>query len=250
MKSQAENTTIVCGVRNRNEILAESLKNWLFHPVEEIVIVDFRDVSCESAWDVVKSNGDPRIRLVETKYEYRYNYSLALNLGISRVKTPFFTKFDVDYDIRHDFFERNQADAGTMIGGFDSRIWRFALVGFVYAPTALFREINGYHEGLHGYGCEDEDFFKRASKHVHVKIFDPETIRHKPHPEVLRVRGFLKNGTGCTDEQSRALRKHTVAMNYLLLKVFPWGHDRPLTSWKLTAIEENRWLAVREKDNQ
>jgi hypothetical protein len=42
----------VSRIRNRNEVFADSILNWLQFPLSEIMIADFRDDGCQSVWDV------------------------------------------------------------------------------------------------------------------------------------------------------------------------------------------------------
>lgn len=245
MKSNARNTTVVCGVRNRNTILEKSLENWLSFPLNEVIIVDFRDDSCERAWEIVEKTNDDRIRLIETGYEYAYNYSLALNLAMAHASMPYVVKFDVDYHIHDVFFDRNSIDEKTMIGGFDQDFWWGKLLGIAYVPLRLFHKINGYHEGLIGYGCEDEDFFFRASQHVQTKLFDPETLYHKPHDDRIRINALSRIPETIGAEDLRIIRESMAALNYEILEKSPWTEQSKRAEWKLTELGKNHYFAVR-----
>ena len=69
--------SICAAIRNRNAIFGSTIKNWLRFNVPEILVIDFRDDGCESVWDIIEPFNDPRIKVIETKYEYRWVTAIA-----------------------------------------------------------------------------------------------------------------------------------------------------------------------------
>ena len=179
-------TSIVCGIRNRNEIFTETLPTWLNFPVQEIVIVDLRDNGCESVWDVVKDIQDNRIKVVQTNYEYCWSHGIAFNLGINVATSPFILKLDADYELRHDFFERNVLEEHEFI-----QKWTGQGSGLFYLKKSMWKTVNGFDEDMPFWGYNDIDFRNRLiAAGFERKDWVKNTFKHKPHSIDMRASQF------------------------------------------------------------
>lgn len=240
MNSTAENTTIICAVRNRNAILTDSLRRWLRFDVREVLIVDFRDESCERAAEVVDSMQDPRLRLIETVHEYDFRRSIALNLAFVNATSPFILKLDADYLPEDDFFQENRIGEASFISGFNGQSSEY-LTGLLYAAKSQLEQINGYHEDLYYYGREDIDLSERMAVLYERYGFKENSIVHKPHSDTLRT----QHCGSCLPKYQREILDRCVLLNRLITIASPWGPERRRVQWSLSELEKNRFLAVR-----
>lgn len=154
---QHDRTTIVCRIRNRNEIFADTIRNWLKFPVPEIIVVDFRDDGCQSVWNIVRQMDDPRIRVIETKYEYMFIPTIAWNLGISQVASEYVLLLDVDNILYDHFFEANVLHDNEFICGKPNwHLWGSCLCKKEYIDA-----LGGFNENCIYMGHADTNLYNR-----------------------------------------------------------------------------------------
>lgn len=240
MKSTSQNTSIVCVVRNRNDILADSFVNWLRFDVPEFLIVDFRDGSCERAKTVVDRINDSRVRLIETLDEYQFHRTAAYNLGFSQATHPFILKLDVDYLLSDDFFERNTIDENSFISGhFINPVP--SLTGLLYLHRNQFEMTNGFHERMLYYGREDVDFSDRLAASYVRHPFVLDTVVHKEHSDTLRIQSW----GSCSPEWEREILMAGLKMNELIEKAVPWSTECQRAQWNVNSSDGIHSVAVR-----
>ncbi len=242
MRSDVRNTSLVCAVRNRNAILEDSLRNWLRFDVPEIVIVDFRDDSCERVWDIVRRLDDPRVKLVETTGEYHYHRTVALNLAFSQATHPFVLKLDADYILQPRFFELNQVDEGMFVSGGDEENHSDFLTGLLYVRRTRFEESGGYHEKMFYYGFEDRELSQRLGLRWRRSNFKPSSVYHKPHSHALRLASV---GTFAEDQEIHLLYAQ-MALNRLINQGMPWNSECKRVKWRVVRMPEPRYAASRD----
>ena len=181
-KAGLHNTTIVARIRNRNSIFADTLPNWLRFNVP-IILMDWRDEGCESAYDIVK--GIPNITYIETKHEYMFYQTAAWNLGISQVKTDYVLNVDVDDLLHEDFFEVNSIN-GNEFSYFAPTECNRHLYGLSWFSKQAFETVNGYSENMLYMQYGDSDFYKRLESAGYTrKHMIDGTATHKPHDDEL-----------------------------------------------------------------
>jgi hypothetical protein len=244
MNSIVNSTSIVTAVRNRNDVFEQTLPNWLRFGVPEIVIVDFRDDGCCSVWDVVKQYNDPRIKVIETKYEYRWVLSIALNLAISQASYPYFLKLDVDYTLSNDFFVANSMRTREFISG------------YVFDPTSglllvnklQFEAVGGYNENMMYWCGEDRDLYERLRKQkLSQKFVVDGTVTHYDHPRWLCFANqFQYLPENMTEWTVQCEMDKISEMMDSLMGLTTWDRNSPRICWSMTEISKNRQLAIRK----
>ena len=232
--------TIVTRVRNRNHILKDTLSNWSQFNVP-IIVVDFRDDGCESAWEVAE--GNDLVRVIETKYEYMFLPNHAWNLGLSQVQTDFVLVIDVDDVITPDFFAINRLDdASVFFTGCDfTDSTRTGLYGVLYINTKHICDIGGYNENLIYMGYGDIDLCNRLKESgLRSQVIDKKTMQHKRHAPNLT----MKNQIVGFDDSKREVRRLACSFNTQLAKLVSWDGSN-VTQWSLFELQRNRLVSVR-----
>ena len=256
-----KSTSIVTIIRNRNNVLRKTIHNWLKFDIPEIIIVDFRDDSCESVWDIIKPLNDSRIKVIETKYEYRFILGVAANLGFTYTTFPYVLKLDVDYLLSDDFFIQNTIRENEFVTGY----WKDPTSGLLYTEKHWWNLCNGYNENILYWGADDVDLYSRMrqQKLVH-KYVVKDTITHQEHAVTLSLihqfqwlpSNILNDKVGnhyyMDKEQYDVsnvgvinLKNQVQWFTEHLLKLIPWTPDVLRIQWKLEEIEPNRYLAIR-----
>ena len=241
--SREHETSIVVGIRNRNQIFADTIKGWLKFNVPEIIVADFRDDSCESVWDIIKPLNDPRIKVIETKYEYRWSSGIARNLAASMATSPFLLFADVDYGFSPDFFTENTLDDFDYIHNID----RGERSGLLYIHKSMYDYVNGNNEDLIYFGATDTDIVVRLKRHFgDTRRFAEHTMWHKEHPMRLRCCNQLQQKTWLQEWQAHTMKDKTSELNHWIRTNIPWTRDCNRIQWNVEQIEENRYLAIRK----
>ena len=241
--------TLVTRIRNRNHVLIQTLPNWLQFDLP-IIVVDFRDDSCEKAWDVIqelKSTYDiSKVTVIETVQEYMFNHSLSRNLGASMINTDYMLQIDVDHILDKDFFEINKPDASQ----FAHPILQpdtYHIFGLCLCTKQQFDEVNGYNENLIYAQQEDLDFYNRLSQTGYTWLEIPEKyVTHLDHDWDTRAKPYTKDHTPLT--QLRNKQSIIQLYNYInkqLIRLLPWTDSSPRVQWHLDNLESNRHLATR-----
>lgn len=248
MKSSIDNTSIVCAIRNRNEILEDSLRNWIRFDVPEIVIVDWRDDSCEKASKIVDKIGDPRVRLIETKYEYRFTISHALNLAILMAKYPYLLKIDVDCTLSDGFFTNNTLVNDEYLSGRNHP----GLCGLVYISKERIEGIGAYNENLIYYGHDDRDLYHRLERNgLSFRSIEPNSAFHKEHSPVMSIVGQVcPSRDGISAGIAFRLKCLFGNINAALIEALPWTEGSIRAKWDILETEKNRYQAIRNQCNK
>jgi predicted glycosyltransferase involved in capsule biosynthesis len=240
-------TSIVCPIRNRNERLRDVLANWLSFQIPQIVIVDLRDDGCETAWDVVKEFNDSRIKVIETKYEYRWVLSIANNLGYVNCNHEYILKLDVDYVLSEDFFEKNIPSYSSYVCGIGNEYPdKWNLYGLMYVGRQLWGAVGGFNENMIYYGREDEDFADRLSKMgLHRQLFRQDTVKHIPHTIALSLVHQIGTLNKNNDKEKDHIRYVFVEINKIIAQNFAWSNVAKMARWDISELDFNRYLAIR-----
>jgi len=250
--SIAEQTSIICIVRNRNHQLKRVLNNWLAFPVREVVIVDWRDDGCESAWDIIEQYNDPRIKLIETKYEYRFTKASALNLGITHgVTSPYFLLLDVDYIISEHFFQFNSPEHWQYITGGSVGTShyqnRYCMCGLTYTTKQAFYKVGGFNENFIYYSQEDDDFCDRLNQAgLEQRPVRMQDVYHLPHEIHRSIESQVHLGGSNITSHNLGFKW----FNEYIEKHLMWSDKAPRTQWNITPISDQRYLAIRHKTNK
>ena len=237
------NTTIIASIRNRNQILQQTLPNWLLFDIS-IIIVDWRDDGCESAWDIVKSFNNPLITLIETKFEYRFTISHALNLAISQVKTEYILKLDVDYLLHDDFFDKNILAENEFICG--CKLVKYynadnSLYGCLFTKKEYIDTIGGYNENLIFYGADDTNLYNRLATQYKQVMLSIDSVTHIPHSNKMSFVNQLQYAPDTVNYDS-----FYVVLNWFNNKILSFGWDKNnCLQWHIQQLEYNRYLAIR-----
>jgi GT2 family glycosyltransferase len=237
--SQCKQTSIVCRIRNRNEIFADSIKNWLRFPVAEMIIVDFRDDGCQAVWDVVKKQNDPRIKVIETKYEYMFAPGIAWNLGMSQAKSEYLLLLDVDNILREHFFETHLLNEQEFVCGRSIKhLW-----GSCFCKKDYIDTVNGFNENCLYMGYADTDLYDRLVAAGYSKrTFVAGTIHHKNHPKKLTIESQIRQNNG----DAPKIWQHMERFNEMLSRELLWTPASPKIHWSLESLEQGRWQAIRD----
>lgn len=239
-----EKTSIATCTRNQNDALALSLENWLRFDVREIVVVDFRDNSCESAASVVDRFNDSRIKLVETLHEYRLIPTPAWNLAISCAEGQFLLRMTSGTLLHEKFF--GETKLGEREFACDTP--PAPREGFLFIEKRHWEEIGGYNENMTYLGHEEPDIRERLERNGMISVPVREGLIS--HAIVDRQEEFLrKSGTvvgDCDEENAGKVLAAFRDANNFLRNTFPWGAESVATAWNLLEISPNRFQAVRK----
>jgi len=248
MTNAAFCTSIICPVRNRNERLKTALENWLSFEVPQIIVVDFRDDGCESAWDIVKEINDSRIKLIETKYEYRWIPSIAMNLGVYNSYHEYILRLDVDYILQPNFFDKNIPSYSSFITGCDNLYQEpetYHYYGLIYVGRQFHGCIGGFNENLIYYGHEDGDFVGRLLQMgLHKQLFDHSSLKHIQHDDTCSLESQI-NKMDMSEQIIGRIKFHTVNVNKAIGELAKWNNQSVRIQWNIQEIESNRYLAIR-----
>lgn len=231
-------TSIVCRIRNRNEIFADTIQNWQRFPVPEIIVVDYRDDGCQSVWDIVKELNEPRIKVIETKYEYMFSPTIAWNLGISQVTSEYVLLLDVDNVLYEHFFGVNMVCDNEFICGKPIKhLWGSCLCKKDYIDA-----VNGFDENCIYMGHGDTNLYHRLEAAGYLRRrFVHDSLYHKDHPKDLTISSQITLNNGNAKKIWVSMKR----FNEMLTRELPWTPDSPKTRWRLEPLEPQRWLAVR-----
>jgi glycosyltransferase involved in cell wall biosynthesis len=211
--------------------------------VPEIIVVDFRDDGCQSTWDIVKEIEDPRIQVIETKYEYMFSPTIAWNLGISQVTSEYVLLLDVDNILEDHFFESNVLHDNEVIYGKPiPHLW-----GSCLCKKQDIDAINGFNENCIYMGYGDSDLYERLAAAGHsMRTFVSDTLYHKDHTDALTICSQIRQNI----QNTRELWRHMVCFNRILTQQLQWTSESSRIRWNLEQLEPRRWLAVRDVRNR
>jgi len=232
-----KNISICAAIRNRNEIFRSTFQNWLRFEISEILVVDFRDVSCESVWDVVEPLNDPRIKVIETKHEYRWVTAIARNIACKHAAFDKMLMLDVDYTLSENFFERHGVEDNKFISGDQCKDSRS---GLVYLTKNQFEAVNGYNENLMYWGYADTDLYNRLSQAGFTQEYaDLRCVTHQPHDISMSFENQIRLNNIPSGEMLVQFNRH-------LCNSIPWTPQSKRIEWSVNQTEHpNRFLAVR-----
>ena len=246
MEKNQHNTTIVTRIRNRNSIFADTLANWVQFDIP-IIVVDYRDDSCESVYDVVTTTpGAENVTVIETKYEYVFLPSHAWNLGIFQVKTERVLLLDVDVTITSDFFEVNTLPVNAAVVGMHPyNTWH--LTGLCFTQTALIRNVGGFNENMTYMGFHDIDMRNRMNQlGCRLVTLSGNTAVHKEHPRRLNSVNQWSDAGMLSDDSHHHIYDAMNELNRRIADKLPWSAESVRVKWTLTELDKNRFLAVRD----
>ena len=231
------NVSICTVIRNRNEIFRSTIPNWLHFDVFEILVVDFKDDACESVWDIVEPLDDPRIKVIETKHEYRWISAIARNLACEYAMSDKMLMLDVDYTLSQNFFERHDVADYKFISGDAEQDSRS---GLIYWTKNQFRTVNGYNENLMYWGHADTDLYNRLSQAGFVQEYaDLKCVAHRLHDRNMS----FENQIALYRSSDKGVFLH---FNRYLCDSMPWTTQSEKIKWSLIQTEHpNKSLAVR-----
>jgi len=240
MKIDINLTSIVTRIRNRNDVFIGTIKNWLKFPINELVIVDWRDDGCERVWDVITQINDPRIKVIETKYEYRFIVGAAQNLGIASAVNPYILCLDVDYVLNDCFFDSIECDETH----FTHRHTNDARAGLLCFTKNMWETVNGFDENIVHWGCEDQDFSQRLQNQGYTQIPWVDGIfEHIPHELSRSIDSQVQLAN---PHEAPGIRMLFVKMYEELVQRNPWTHKQKRVNWDVKQLQHNRYLAIRK----
>ena len=246
MKTNQHNTTIVTRIRNRNAIFADSLPNWLQFDMP-IIVVDYRDDSCESAYEVVTAiPATESVTVIETKYEYMFLLSHAWNIGISQVQTENILLFDVDNIMLPNFFTANTlVENSAIVGMLTPDSWH--LTGICFTATEIINRVGGFNENMVYMGHHDIDLYNRMHK-AGCKLygFATGTAIHKDHPRHMNTVNQWVDTNSLSDEVHYNVYETMNELNRRIAEHLPWSFASRRVEWNLTKIANSRFLAERK----
>jgi hypothetical protein len=216
------------------------IPNWLQFDVSEILVIDFRDDGCESVWDIIEPLNDPRIKVIETKHEYRWVTAIARNIACRFALYEKMLMLDVDYILSENFFDKHDIDDRKFITG--DRI-KDSRSGLLYLTKSQFNKVNGYNENLMYWGHADMDFYNRLSKAGFTQEYaDLTCVTHKPHSPNMSFENQM-----CLNNLPDWIALSQ--FNIYLCHSVPWTPQSNRIKWSLNQTEyQNRFLAARNFD--
>lgn len=239
-KSKVSGISVICGVMNRSQTLARSLKNWLsFGQIDEIVIVDWG--SSDGLSTIINGMDDPRLRIVRVESVDRWVLTFALNLAASFATRDKLLKLDSDVTLHPSFF----ANHNLCKGGFFAGDWRLAksrneqhLNGAVFCYRADFVAINGYDERIQTYGWDDDNLYERLEINgLHREAFRCGSLVHEAHSDFLRVQNQTIASPSSHIQKNKVLARNSTHWSFFnrqqQYQVLPTGDKRQMTAVRL-----------------
>lgn len=221
--------SILSAVKNREEHLLRSYKSWLScESVNEVVIVDWGSDTPIS--EILEKSEKLKIVRVNPEHSKYWTFTQSFNIAARVASGDSFIIMNAD-EIFVEPEEVDRIEPPSKEFYYEGTNWdseRAHGVYFLYIDSSLFWSINGYHEGLVGYGYEDVDLRRRLdktgtkAKQCNLKI---EHIQHKP----------------CHKSRENML-------NYGISWAYPWSKDSPLIGVTITGSDELLYCDIKESD--
>jgi len=234
-KKVTEGISLITAVKNREEMLRQTLPTWLANPeIDEIIIVDWS--SDNSIEDLLAGFRDDRIFLAIVNDQAKWVLSYAYNLAARLASKDKILKIDADVKIMPGFFGKHQLKPGLFFTG----NWRIArnenethLNGMAFYFRSDFFMINGYNEFITTYGWDDTDLFDRMIENGLTRSdIDPDALFHIPHEDrVIHQDGtnFLKQ----IDDRERAII-NTLMNRYIVANFKQWNSSCKFSDFKIS----------------
>lgn len=251
-----QKVTIVCGAMNRTEHLRVACSSWLQRPeVDEIVIVDWSSEPLVAIQDKIVM----RVRVLGQKY---WCLSKCYNLALSMVTEGLVLRLDADDCLNPDFFDKHPfgqplttkefycLDIMTIKNDNEG-----CLMGVVYAPIELFKEVNGYNERLVLYGHDDHDLRERMRAIATQRNLNGASLFHQPHSADVRqiherpaTAEELAVPKGTSWQTTFIKTARSAEINSHLAKIRPWSKQDLQTRWVVRASNvDARWIICSEE---
>jgi Polysaccharide pyruvyl transferase/N-terminal domain of galactosyltransferase len=176
--------TILCGVKDREEFLLQSIETWKLLAIKKIVVVDW---GCKNSLKYLETK---KIQVYRVDNAVEWNLAVCLNFGLNQCTTKYILKLDVDVKIGPDFFKHHFLTGKRFYTG----NWKIArnenekhLNGTLLVKKKHLISCGGYNENIQGYGFDDTDLYNRLEK-LQIKKFNinNDTLQHIPHPDSIR----------------------------------------------------------------
>ncbi len=206
------NDISICTVcMNRNEYLEISLHNWIMHPIDKILIVDWSSKS--PVKDIVDryQNGNIILAVVEGKETFNKSKSSNLAHRLNKFAgSKYLLGIDSDILLNLGFFDKYTIDESSVINGFTPPA--FGTFGTNLTSYDNFKKVNGYNELMDGWGEEDIDFYDRLKIAGITRKHFVDMIYHLEHSDDKR-----------TENQTEKNKLMSRVKNQLIKNNHAWG---------------------------
>jgi lipopolysaccharide biosynthesis glycosyltransferase len=204
---------LVTRTMSRKAFLEKSLPTWCaIKEIDTISIVDWGVIEDLTSllWE------DDRINIIKVKDQEFFEDEISRNLGIRFTETDYIFMIDCDIVINksplcfinteneNDFYVSSKSPfifvqktpSKRLVSNHqikvDNNQWRTNMphtTGTSIFPKKMWKEVNGYAEGLVGYGAGDVDFYNRAELKGFkmVACMTPDYIVHQTHDNSFRT---------------------------------------------------------------
>jgi len=165
--------------------------------VDEIIIVDWG--MKEDLKPLVKKMNDDRIVIIHVPDKEYFDESAPRNVGVKYSKSDYIFMIDCDVLVHqtpfnlvdvgsNKFYIKDCKRLGNPYGG---------LGGTCIFAKFMWKKVNGYVEGLPGWGGEDLDFYRRLEENRFKREYclDARYITHIDHGNYLRTVNNRAKGT-------------------------------------------------------
>jgi hypothetical protein len=231
-------TSAVCCIRNRNNILMQTLHSWLQQtkPFDEIVLVQWGGK--EQIQDIV-NDIDTRIPIAvyEVLDADRWILTHAYNLAISLSKYPAIYKLDADYMLHPSFTTQYQIDYRPRFFAGNWRMYPSCnqntrnINGCVVINQQLFWNVGGYNEHIVDYGYDDNDLYERLQAAGYLRLnISYGLIQHIPHDDTIRA---------CKHSN---LRGQMIQQNQKIAHSQRWSKINQCSRWCVKHVSNNHYI--------
>lgn len=189
--------SVITTCKGRLFQLKEGLPTWPLDTFHEVIVVDYDCPDGTSKW--VASLHHPKIRAVRVPNKPLFHLSHARNVGARHATGDYFMFIDADTS----WLAANclvamcpKVPVVLCLPGRES-------TGNLVVSRELFYKVEGYHEGLTGYGWEDWEFIEQCGCRIDLH----GVIKDMPHDKELRMTHYADDHFKTSDARNRENRK-------------------------------------------
>jgi predicted glycosyltransferase involved in capsule biosynthesis len=177
---------------DRLSFLEQALPTWCaLSEIDEIIIVDWG--MKEDLQSLIKGVNDDRICVLHVPNKIHFDAGAAHNLGIRYANEGYVFVIDCDIIVNKSPFLLIDINSNNKFYNINDVK---SLAGTCIFKKYMWEKVNGYVEGLLGWGGEDDNFYDRLIKKEFQKVnISSDYLTHIHHDDKLRIKNMVLKGS-------------------------------------------------------